>query len=441
MNMSGSGGVLSVPSEHLPGLVALLVLPIVLWASLVMLRALATREVTWAQRALSRLERLSLAARVALVGVLVGAVVHGALVPTHWSADRTVAVLFIVDTVGFAVAALWILASDRHWRPVALAMLGGTTGVYVWYVLTGRETTDLVGLVTTTVELAAALVVLVTMLAARQLPAWRSAPRLLTAATGVALLALLGTTAVAGASATAPTSATSSAAPTSGTTMPGMAGSSASTQPLSLTTSSPAGPILWPDNMTTMAPGMEMATPNCTAQPTTAQQTAAVNLVDQTVAAAAPYESLAAAKAAGYVPVTPPGQPVVHYINPAIYRQGPTLDPNEIPVLVYVNTPHGAVLSAAMYLMHQSAVGNPPQPGGCLTQWHIHTDLCFSGGRVVGNNNAGACAAGSLNRVTAPMMHIWLTPVSGGPLAPDPPAANEVDAAKQMPTSNHNGIA
>ena len=47
-----------------------------------------------------------------------------------------------------------------HWRLVSVAMLGGTACVYVLYILRGWETMDLVGLVTTTVEAAAALVVL-----------------------------------------------------------------------------------------------------------------------------------------------------------------------------------------------------------------------------------------------------------------------------------------
>jgi hypothetical protein len=87
-----------------------------------------------------------------------------------------------------------------------------------------------------------------------------------------------------------------------------------------------------------------------------------------------------------------------------------------------------------MYLMPATAGDTrPPQPGGCLTQWHIHTDLCFSSGTVVGNDNAGSCAAGSVNKVTQPMMHVWMTPVSGGPLAPDPPALSEVASAAALP--------
>lgn len=186
-----------------------------------------------------------------------------------------------------------------------------------------------------------------------------------------------------------------------------------------------------------------MASPDCIAQPTVAQQRAAVTLVDQTVAAAAPYKSLAAAKAAGYVPVTKTGQRIVHYINPSIYEHGDALNSNAIPALVYVNTSHGAVLLAAMYLVPKAdGKTNPPQPGGCLTQWHIHTDLCLASGKVVGNDSAAPCAPGSVNQGTQPMMHVWMTPVAGGPLAPDPSGLSEVQAAAKMPVlSPPNGTA
>jgi hypothetical protein len=101
--------------------------------------------------------------------------------------------------------------------------------------------------------------------------------------------------------------------------MSGMAPGAGGTAPspgkggaLSLPTSSPAGPIMWPDDMAAMGPGMSMVTPNCVAQPTAAQQSNAVALVNETVAAAAPFERLAAAQAAGYVAVTPPGRKIVH---------------------------------------------------------------------------------------------------------------------------------
>jgi hypothetical protein len=303
---------------------------------------------------------------------------------------------------------------------------------------------DLVGLVTTTIEAAAALVLLspaASATAARQYA-------LALAALPVALVSLLGTNLIAGATTTAAPAMASAPAARAATTasggssmagMPGMAGSgttAAATTPLALATSSAAGAIDWPDSMSTMMTGMKMAEPNCTAQPTATQQQAAVSLVNQTVAAAQKYTSLAAAKAAGYVPVTPTGKRIVHYINPSLYRSGQALNPEAIPALVYVNTAHGAVLSAAMYLVPKGQT--PPQPGGCLTQWHIHTDLCFntSGDRVVGTDANAACGAGSVNEVTQPMMHVWMTPVSGGPLAPDPSGLNEVQAALKMPTMN-----
>jgi hypothetical protein len=291
---------------------------------------------------------------------------------------------------------------------------------------------DLVGLVTTTVEAAAVLVVLspaASPTAARQYA-------LALAALPVALVSLLGTNLIAGATTTAApamtAASTHAAAPSSRGSgaatkssggsrfsMAGMAGSSGSgstaapSAPLSLPTNSPAGAITWPDNMSTMMTGMQMAEP--------------------TVASAQKYTSLAVAKAAGYVPVTPTGKRIVRYINPSIYRSGKAVNPNAIPALVYVNTAHGAVLSAAMYLVPKGQT--PPQPGGCLTQWHIHTDLCFStsGDRVVGTDATSSCGAGSVNEVTQPMMHVWMTPVSGGPLAPDPPALDEVEAALEMP--------
>ncbi len=445
MQMTGSNGVLSVPDEHLPGLVVLILIGPVVWLALAGLRGLETRRVDWAQRAQGRLNSLPFAGKVVLFGTLVGALVHAVIVPTHWGDAWVTAILFIADTIGFAVAFWWTLAGRRHWQLVSAAMLGGTVCGYVLYILMGWETMDLVGLITTTIEAAAALVVLSPAVAGSASPARQHGAAI--AAVPVALAALLGTNVLAGATTAtaspataAPGTASSQAVSAQHTSMAGMSASSAHDAALSLPTTSQAGSIEWPDDMSTMAAGMKMAEPNCTAQPTSAQQQAAVNLVNQTVAAAQKYTSLTTAKAAGYVPVTRSGARIVHYINPAYYRSGAVLNPNEIPSLVYVNTARGAVLSAAMYLDPHGVT--PPQPGGCLTQWHIHTDLCFSSGRVVGTNNNGSCATGSINQVTQPMMHVWMTPVSGGPLAPDPPAISEVEAAAQMPPLNPpNGTA
>jgi hypothetical protein len=430
MQMTGSNGVFSVPSEHLPGLVALVVLSPLLWVILSGLRASANGGSTRALRLLDRFDGLSFTAKAMLFATLVGAVVHAAIIPTHWADERVTAILFIVDAVGFLVAFYWTFTGRRHWKLLSVAMAGGTAIAYAVYIVTGWETMDLVGLLTTTIEFAAALLVISPALSGSSSREHRVA----LAAVPLAFATLLGTGAIA--SATAVTVATASPSSHEGSSMPSMKppATPSSTAALSLPTTSPAGPITWPDATMAMAPGMKMATPDCTAQPTVAQQRAATSLVDQTVAAASRFTSLAAAKAAGYVPLTPTGQRIVHYINPSIYRQSDQLDPASIPVLVYVNTPHGAVLSAAMYLRPQGpSTSDLPQPGGCLTQWHIHTNLCIGNGAVVGTDQAGACAAGSANRVTPPMMHVWMTPVAGGPLAPDPSARSEVLGALSVP--------
>ncbi len=210
------------------------------------------------------------------------------------------------------------------------------------------------------------------------------------------------------------------------------------TSSIKLATTTPAGDITMPDTSMQMTGGMKMASSvPCVATPTTAQQQAAVTLADTSWQDAKKYQSLAAAKAAGYVPITPVGMPVVHYMNKASYRAtvtgGPVLNLTEPQSLVYANTPKGAVLVAAMYIT--SPGGPTPQPGGCLTQWHVHTNLCVTRSLgVVGALNPGSstCPAGSQNRVTPPMIHIWFVPIPGGPTAIDAPNQQVVQAAERV---------
>lgn len=156
-------------------------------------------------------------------------------------------------------------------------------------------------------------------------------------------------------------------------------------------------------------------------RPSAAQQAAADKLIADTRAATARFSILAAATAAGYRPVTPPGLAVVHYVDPVYMDDGHELDPTRPESLVYVNTTHGPVLAGAMYIANQDD-SNPPQVGGCLTQWHTHLDLCFSMAtqQVVDSTGAdGTCPAGEVHYVPPPMLHVWLVDVPGGPFAHD----------------------
>jgi hypothetical protein len=226
----------------------------------------------------------------------------------------------------------------------------------------------------------------------------------------------------------------------SSTSMAGMNMSAPVTAPsttsVNLATASPAGDITMPNPNMQMAPGMAMASSTpCTATPSTSQEQAAVNLVNASWKGASTYQSLAVAKAAGYRPITPSGRRVVHYINPSYYRDtvrgGAVLNTAQPQSLVYANTPNGAVLAAAMYITSPSG-GTTPQPGGCLTQWHVHTNLCLNGLDVVGSDRAGSCPAGSENRVTPAMMHVWFVPIPGGPTAVDASDAQVVQAAERV---------
>jgi len=255
-----------------------------------------------------------------------------------------------------------------------------------------------------------------------------------TAATGGVTAVLLSAALVAGGPDMVMSASASPSAGTSpATRMPAMESSR-----IRLATTSPAGDITMPAPNMQMAPGMRMASSvACDTRPTAAQRQAAVRLVDASWKGASKYRSLAAAKAAGYRPVTPAGLPVVHYLNVSFYlatamRRAP-LDTAEPQSLVYANTPGGAVLVAAMYIT--SPGGPTPQPGGCLTQWHVHTNLCLASGRgVVGVVTAAhpTCPPGSANRVTPPMMHVWFVPIPGGPTAIDAADARVVRAAEQV---------
>jgi len=162
------------------------------------------------------------------------------------------------------------------------------------------------------------------------------------------------------------------------------------------------------------------ALPNGTVQ----EQAAAASLWQTTKDATARYSSLAAARADGYIAFNPPGDRLVHYINPAYMRADGILDPYHIESLVYENTVQGPVLVAAMYSLKDPTAA-PPDIAGPLTPWHRHDDLCFTpSGEVVGA--APACPGGSAASLTPWMLHVWLVPNRYGRFAADFDPWNEV---------------
>jgi hypothetical protein len=266
--------------------------------------------------------------------------------------------------------------------------------------------------------------------------------------TAVVLGAALATTvpSAPGASAASGSSATRPSGGSAGGSMPGMQMPGAAAESIRLANDTAAGAISMPDPNMEMMAGMRMASSTaCTATPSAAQQKAVVSFVDASWAGARKYQSLAVARAAGYRPITPVGAPVVHYLNRAYYRATldgqPVLSTADPQSLVYANTPKGAVLVAAMYITSQG--GPTPQPGGCLTQWHVHTNLCLTSALdVVGAVGPGqmTCPPGSVNRVTPAMIHVWFVPIPGGPTAIDASDQQVVQAAEHV-AAPANGIA
>ncbi|MEZ5382855.1 MAG: hypothetical protein R2754_13810 [Microthrixaceae bacterium] len=152
----------------------------------------------------------------------------------------------------------------------------------------------------------------------------------------------------------------------------------------------------------------------CSAPVTPEDYQAADKLIADTAAAMKTYKNLDAAKAAGYVQVAPPfGGEGAHWLNPDYMGDGHYLNPNRVESLVY----RGNTLEAAMYMMDTA-----DQPGidvaGCLTPWHLHDNLCIAAGfQIVALTSTGDCPAGSENRPTPRMLHVWLIPHTGGPFA------------------------
>jgi hypothetical protein len=181
---------------------------------------------------------------------------------------------------------------------------------------------------------------------------------------------------------------------------------------------------------------IHMAATGCAAEPTFSQEINAVQYVQSTSAAVAPYVDPSVAEASGYVAVSPVSYPVVYYVNPAIEAANAaskrTLSSSHVDGLVYARIPSGQeVLAAAMYVL-PATVRKPPMPFGALVQWHQRTDVC---GPLTGSPTTLAitgfppCGANTVQRPTPYLTMVWQVPVAGGPTAIQPPDIQIVEAA------------
>jgi hypothetical protein len=150
------------------------------------------------------------------------------------------------------------------------------------------------------------------------------------------------------------------------------------------------------------------------------QQAAAEQLVVLTIARLPQWSDPTYALAHGFRSIGDGFTGVEHLVNRAFMTDSVVLDPDRPESLVYDTTGGKRALVAAMYMV---APGTPlskvPDVGGGLVQWHIHDNLCYSPqGQVRAVTDAsGACPAGLVKPVPAPMVHVWITPQPCGPFA------------------------
>ncbi len=304
----------------------------------------------------------------ASVLMAVAGAIHLALVWTHLGEPVT-AVLFVLNGVSYLV--LSQLYAWRWWRIASAGLITMTLLGYLGFIVLGFDSPDQVALATKLIELTTLGLVLVPVRGEAGKPhrAWRWS------AVGVAVPLL--------------TVMTMSVVWVIDLARPDAQHSH-------------AGAILQQTN--------GVATPE--------QAAAAQRLYDETAAAIAPYRDWHVAWAAGYRPGGPQDQPSTHWTNPRFAAY--VMDPRHPQGLVYANSKHGPVLLGAMFQMqHLGQLG--PDPGGPLTAWHQHQNICFApfGVEFSLMTPTATCPLGAIDVSVPPMLHVWIVDNPGGKFAVD----------------------
>ena len=305
--------------------------------------------------------------------------VHLGLVWTH--RDETVTAILFAGN-GLSYLALSQLYTWRWWRPASVALITASLLGYVGYIVLGFDAPDQVAIATKLIELTALGLVLIPT---ADVTRWR-------ATRWTAL----------------------------GITVPVLTMVTVATVWID--------DLARPDAQHAHAGAVVQAT-NDVATP--AQSAAAQQLYEATAAAIAPYADWHAAFAAGYRP-GPQNTPTTHWMNQRYVDAGYVMDPRHPQGLVYANTRRGPVLLGAMFQMRR--IGQfGPDPGGPLTPWHEHSNICFTpfGFEFSLMSPTGSCPLGAIDITTPPMLHVWIVHNPGGQFAIDidPRVVKQIDQA------------
>ncbi len=180
------------------------------------------------------------------------------------------------------------------------------------------------------------------------------------------------------------------------------------------------GAVPWPRPWDPAQPidlsGVEGVTP--------AQEARAVALVEGSLRELPKYDTVEAAKAAGYTSIGDAGTGSEHYIRYDLVQDDVMLDPTAPESLVYTVQGDQRILAGAMYIASARPTDDPTltEWAGPLMQWHNHGDLCWDRvdgvPAVVGVVQAdGTCTRGINAGGENPMVHVWITPHDCGVFA------------------------
>ncbi len=361
---SGSSLLYTLPSEHLPVVALLAVLPLfALAVQLLAPRWSLPARLREGYRARPPLHRL------AAWLIAVSAVVHLGLIGHH---EGVLGALMILDGLLLA-GVVGLLLTGRRWRLPAAVILGGSLAAW-WAVTLAGQAPDQLALLTKLVEVGALAMVL-TPTAGARVRGWMASMLVIVLVVVTDAAAWAGTFWQA-------------------SDLGHMGGAS--------------------------QPGMLMG--HAPDRPATPTEIAAANAVWQATATAlAPFRDPRIAAANGYQVEGVFGLDF-HAQNEAYQHDGRIMDPARPEHLIYAEGPDGPVLLGAMFEMPDGA-GPGPAVGGPLTVWHAHEHVCF-GLLPLGMTGLlsplGSCPVGSVDITRTPeMIHVWVAdgaPVHWGEL-------------------------
>lgn len=147
--------------DHSGAVTALLYLPVILVALAVAADRLAAAGFSPARSLVAAYRTAPPSRRVVALLLAMTAAIHAGLVPGHLAGDPTLAGLFAIDAVVLAIATLTAFTRGLPlWRTAVAILLAANLAAYFGYVVTGAESTDVIGVATKAIEVIALALVI-----------------------------------------------------------------------------------------------------------------------------------------------------------------------------------------------------------------------------------------------------------------------------------------